>query len=112
MDKDKLIKYRQAVQNLLSRYVAEDVTGEDVEVQLIFDVERDHYQWMNVGWEGLKRVYRSIVHFDIRDNKIWLQQNLTELNPAEDLISMGVKREDIVSGLQPPYKRPYTNYGT
>ncbi|NCR20079.1 MAG: XisI protein [Microcystis aeruginosa LL13-03] len=97
MDKDKLIKYRQAVQNLLSRYVAEDVTSEDVEVQLIFDVERDHYQWMNVGWEG---------------NKIWLQQNLTELNPAEDLISMGVKREDIVLGLQPPYKRPYTNYGT
>ncbi|MDB9404366.1 hypothetical protein PN470_08690 [Microcystis sp. CS-574] len=35
MDKDKLIKYRQAVQNLLSRYVAEDVTSEDVEVQLI-----------------------------------------------------------------------------
>ncbi len=27
MDKDKLIKYRQAVQNLLSRYVAEDVTA-------------------------------------------------------------------------------------
>jgi hypothetical protein len=22
------------------------------EVQLIFDVERDHYQWMNVEWEG------------------------------------------------------------
>ena len=50
------------------------------EVQLIFDVERDHYQWMNVGWEGLKRVYRSIVHFDIREDKIWLQQNLTDLN--------------------------------
>ncbi len=27
MDKDKLIKYRQAVQTLLSRYVAEDVTS-------------------------------------------------------------------------------------
>jgi len=24
---------------------------------------------------------------------------------------MGVPREDIVLGLQPPYKRPYTDYG-
>lgn len=111
MDTDKVMKYRQAVQTLLSRYVAEDVGSEDVEVQLICDVERDHYQWMNVGWEGLKRVYRSIVHFDIREDKIWLQQNLTDLNPAEDLMAMGVKREDIILGLHPPYKRPYTNYG-
>lgn len=108
---DKIIKYREAVQSLLKRYVAEDVASEDVEVQLIFDVEGDHYQWMNVGWEGLKRVYRSIVHFDIRDGKVWLQQNLTDLNPADDLIEMGVEREDIVLGLQPPYKQPYTDYG-
>jgi hypothetical protein len=32
------------------------------------------------------------VHFDIREDKIWLQQNLTDLNPAEDLMAMGVKR--------------------
>jgi hypothetical protein len=35
----------------------------------------------------------------------------TEENPAEELIKMGVPREDIVLGLQPPYKRPYTAYG-
>jgi len=27
------------------------------------------------------------------------------------LVEMGVKREDIVLGLQPPYKRQYTEYG-
>lgn len=30
---------------------------------------------------------------------------------AEDLVEMGVPREDIVLGLQPPYKRQYTDYG-
>ncbi|EGJ32086.1 XisI protein [Moorena producens 3L] len=43
-----------------------------MEVQLIFDTVRDHYQWMNVGWEDLNRIYRSIVHLDIKDGKIWL----------------------------------------
>ena len=66
---------------------------------------------MKVGWNGSKRIYYSVIHFDIKDGKIWLQQNATDLNPAEDLIEMGVLREDIILGLQPPFKRPYTNYG-
>ncbi|TAE94364.1 MAG: XisI protein [Oscillatoriales cyanobacterium] len=86
-------------------------SDDEVEVQLICDTERDHYQWMNVGWEHLNRIYRSIIHIDIKDGKIWLQQNLTDQNPAEELVEMGVPREDIVLGLQPPYKRPYTDYG-
>ena len=61
--------------------------------------------------EHLTRIYRSIIHIDIKDGKIWLQQNLTDQNPAEELVEMGVPREDIVLGLQPLYKRPYTDYG-
>jgi XisI protein len=108
---DKLAQYRQYVQTLITRYAEDDVSDDQVEVQLICDTERDHYQWMNVGWEHLNRIYRSIIHIDIKDGKIWLQQNLTDQNPAEELVAMGVPREDIVLGLQPPYKRPYTDYG-
>ncbi|BAU13587.1 hypothetical protein LEP3755_41270 [Leptolyngbya sp. NIES-3755] len=108
---DKLTQYREAVQKLLSQYASDDHSDDQVEVQLIFDVDRDHYQWMNVGWQGFDRVYRCIIHIDIKDGKIWIQQNLTDQNPAEELIKMGVAREDIVLGLQPPYKRPYTDYG-
>ena len=108
---DRLAQYRTHIQELLRRYASEDVNSDGVEVQLLFDTERDHYQWMNVGWEGFTRVYRSIVHFDIKDGKVWLQQNLTDENPAEDLIEAGVPREDIVLGLQPPYKRQFTDYG-
>lgn len=108
---DKLATYRELVQSLLTRYANEDVVNSEVEVQLIFDEKRDHYQWMNIGWEDLKRVYRCIIHFDIKDGKIWLQQNLTDQNPAEELVALGVPREDIILGLQPAYKRQYTDYG-
>jgi hypothetical protein len=40
---------------------------QDIEVQLIFDTERDHYQWFNVGWKGFNRIYLCLVHFDITD---------------------------------------------
>jgi hypothetical protein len=108
---DKVEKYRESVQTLITRYASEDSSSQDVDVELVVDVQNDHYQWLNVGWEGLNRVYRCIVHFDIKDGKVWLQQNLTDRNPAEELVDMGVAREDIVLGLHPPYKRPYTDYG-
>lgn len=108
---DKIAKYRECVQGLLTRYASSDVSDEEVEVQLILDTERDHYQWMNVGWHQFNRVYRTIMHFDIKGGKIWLQQNLTDQNPVEELVEMGIPKEDIVLGLQPPYKRQYTTYG-
>lgn len=108
---DKLTEYKQVVRQLLSRYSQGYALDDDIETQLLFDDEHSHYQWMDVGWQGSKRVYQSIMHFDIQDEKIWLQQNLTEQNPAEDLVNMGIPREDIVLGLQPPFKRPYTDYG-
>lgn len=108
---DKLEKYREYVEQLITRYANSDQNTKDVEVQVIMDTVRDHYQWMNVGWEGFKRVYSCFIHLDIKDGKIWIQQNWTEDDLAADLVEMGVPREDIVLGLHAPYKRPYTDYG-
>ena len=108
---DKVVLYREYVQSLMTRYATSDQMKDDIEVQLVMDTVRDHYQWMNVGWEGLKRIYNCYIHIDIKDGKIWLQQNWTEEDPAAELVEMGVPREDIVLGLHPPYKRPYTDYG-
>ncbi|BAY35098.1 XisI protein-like protein (plasmid) [Nostoc carneum NIES-2107] len=108
---DKIAKYRESIQKLLTYYANDDVDDKEIETLLIFDTERDHYQWMNVGWQEFERIYRCVIHFDIKNGKIWLQQNLTDQNPAEELVKMGVPKEDIVLGLQPPYKRQYTDYG-
>ncbi|MDF5719747.1 MAG: XisI protein [Rhizonema sp. PD37] len=108
---DKLAKYQEYVKILLTNHASDDISDNDVEVQLVLDTERNHYQWMNVGWQGLNRIYRCVMHFDIKDDKIWLQQNLTDSNPAEELVMMGVPPSDIVLGLQAPYKRQYTDYG-
>jgi hypothetical protein len=53
----------------------------------------------------------AVLHFDIKDGKIWLQHNATDTDVGQELIEMGVAKEDIVLGLHPPYKRPYTGYG-
>ena len=61
--------------------------------------------------KGQWRIYHTVLHFDIKDGKIWLQQNTTDLNIGQELIKMGIPKTDIVLGLHPAYKRPYTGYG-
>lgn len=108
---DKIEHYRQLVQALLTRYAAEDIAATGVEVQLSLDPVRDHYQWLNVGWDGANYVYDCYVHIDIKDSKVWIQRNWTEEQPAVELVKMGIPPQDIVLGLQPPSNRPYTDYG-
>lgn len=51
---DKLAKYQECVQSLLTRYAKEDVADSEVEVQLIFDEKRDHYSVDECGMVRFK----------------------------------------------------------
>ncbi|MEG4172949.1 MULTISPECIES: element excision factor XisI family protein, partial [unclassified Microcoleus] len=68
--------YRQHIQNLLSQH-ASLVWDERIQAQTIFDTERDHYQLVYVGWRNHRRIYGPVLHLDIMDNKIWIQQDGT-----------------------------------
>jgi hypothetical protein len=52
-----------------------------------------------------------VLHLDIRDGKIGLQQNTTERQVAHDLMAMGVPSQDIVLGFQAPEVRSHTGFG-
>jgi XisI protein len=108
---DKLERYRACVQNLLEKYARFGSRNGEIENELFFDLVRDHYQLARVGWKDLERVYYTVLHLDIKGEKIWLQHNATDSDIGRELMEMGVAREDIVLGLHPPYKRPYTGYG-
>ena len=108
---DRLGHYRYCIQTLLEQHSHYSKSDEAVETELCFDSIRDHYQLMRVGWKGLSRVYHTVLHFDLKDGKIWLQQNTTDVDVGQELMDLGVPKEDIVLGLHPAYKRPYTGYG-
>ncbi|MDJ0554073.1 MAG: XisI protein [Microcoleaceae cyanobacterium MO_207.B10] len=110
---EKLEKYRLLIRQLLNNHTSLEVNNSDseIEYQLIFDTENDHYQLLEIGWNRLKRIYNCFIHLDIKDGKIWIQRNMTEVDLAQDLVEMGIPKEDIIIGLHPTYKRPYTGYG-
>lgn len=104
---DKLAQYRQALKQILAEHAQSSSTTDTVNAQLIFDEERDHYQLNYVGSQGHKRIFGPIMHFDIQDEKIWIQYNGTEDAVAKRLVEMGIPPKDIVVGFHSAYKRQY-----
>ena len=107
---DKLEVYRQAVQQVLTKYGSYKPINVQVDVQTIFDTERDHYQLVYVGWRDSDRFYGVILHADIIDDKIWIQQDGTEQGLANQLVELGVPKHDIVLAFDPPNLRKYTDF--
>ncbi len=107
---EKITAYKKYIMNLLQDIGSDIPSSEDIETQYIFDTERDHYQLFQVGWEDYDWIHGCILHLDIRNNKIWIQHNGTELGIADELVELGVPKEDIVLGFHAPYKRKYTGF--
>ncbi len=107
---ERIEKYRAAIKTLLKRYANIGSSPGEVEVQVIMDTEHDHYQMVHVGWQNKRCVYGCVVHIDIKDNKIWIQHDGTEIGMANELVALGIPKENIVLGFHAPYKRQYTDF--
>jgi hypothetical protein len=107
---DKLQQYRQVIRQVLTEQAHPYSHSNDVDTEIICDTEHDHYQLAYVGWEEQKRIFNLILHFDIKDGKIWIQHNGTETAMAQALMDKGVLASDIVLGFHSPFKRQFSRY--
>ena len=65
---DKLAKYRQLVKSILSEYTQYKPTCNDLEIQAIFDEQKEHYQVVTFGGKA-KNMY-IIVSFILTSSLI------------------------------------------
>ncbi len=107
---EKLTKDRNYVKNIITEYSQYKPSYGDIEVQVVFDEERDHYQLLNVGWHGNRRVRGCVLQIDIKDKKIWIQHDGTEIGIANELLDLGVPKSDIILAFLAAYKRQYSGF--
>ena len=108
---DTVENYRQIVKRLLNEYAVLFDVGDELQSQTIFDLEQDRYMLISIGWMGVRRVHDCIMHVDIIDSQVWIQENNTDRSIAEELVAAGIPPKSIVLGVQPPELRAYTDYG-
>jgi hypothetical protein len=107
---DKIAQYRIYIQQILTEYAQGSPSDDDIETELIFDTERDHYQVVYTGWKNRQSVYGCVLHLDIKKGKIWIQYDGTEVGIADELVKLGVPKEDIVLAFHEPLLREYTEF--
>jgi XisI protein len=108
---DRLEFYRQCIRKFLNQY-SQLWKENDIENQIIFDAEQDHYLLLKAGWDGEQRIYYPVFHFDIKDGKIWIQENTTDVEIDKDFEGMGISKKEIVVGFHHPLMREYSDFAT
>lgn len=107
---DRIANYRQIVRRLIEEYASYKPSHGQIETEAVVDLENDHFEVMHVGWDGHRRVHGSVVHIDIIDGKVWIQHDGTNRPVADELVSAGIPRQDIVLGFHPEDVRQHTDF--
>jgi hypothetical protein len=115
---DKLKQYRNIIKNILIEYYKmsnpQGFNNDEIEVseRLAFDEKRDQYIWFRFGWDDKKQIQHIIIYLCIKNGKVWVEEDATNLCVVDDLLLAGIAQEDIVLGFHHPSKRNLTEFAT
>ncbi len=108
---DEVTNYRAIVEQVLGDYAALlNSLKRATQAELVFDREHDRYLLLNIGWRNTRRVHNVVLHLDIINGKIWIQEDHTEDGIAGALEDAGVTKSHIVLGFKSAFLRQFTEY--
>lgn len=108
---DSLIQtMRQAIIQLLKDYQEFLKNDPEVTSELVLDINQDRYILVEMGWQNNRRIYGVLIHIDIIDQKIWIQQDGTEEGVANELVNFGIPKDRIVLGYKSLERRKITEF--
>jgi hypothetical protein len=101
---------KQAIIKVLQDYL--EFLGNDLEseIQLVIDETRDRYLLIEIGWHQNQRIYGTLIHIDIINKKIWIQQDGTEEGIANELVNLGISPQQIVLAYKTLDRRKITEF--
>jgi hypothetical protein len=67
---DRLERYRDIVSRVVEEYASVKPSNGQIDTEAIIDREKDHYEVMHIGWDGVRRVHGCVIHVDIIGGKI------------------------------------------
>jgi hypothetical protein len=107
---DRLTQYRQCVRRILEERATWLPRTVSVKSEVIVDPASDHYELLQLGWNGRRRIHTVVFHIDIIDGKVWVQHDATDRPVVDDLLAAGIPASDIVLGFHPAELRPHTEF--
>ena len=110
MDNLNTVALKQAIIKSLKNYLEFLGNDPESEIKLVIDETQDHYLLIETGWHQNRRIYGTLIHIDIINEKIWIQQDGTEEGIANELVNLGISPQQIVLAYKTPERRQITDF--
>ena len=107
---DKLNTYRKVIEKVLNKHQAYQPSHGQIEALAICDTKNDNYLLMDLGWDNTGRVHAVVFHLRILNDKIWVEWDGLETGITQELLDVGINKEDIVLGFYRPERRALTEF--
>ena len=95
-------KEREAIQN-------DQKNG--LNAHLTINEAKTDFLLLKTGWANKLFVHTITFHIELKDDKVWIYENKTDIDLAKVLTDKGVAKEDIVLGYLSPALRQLSGYG-
>ncbi|MBI5916721.1 MAG: XisI protein [Bacteroidetes bacterium] len=107
----KVKKYQSAILKVLQEYAAiKSSLMPDVVNKVVADTANHHYLLVRMGWHQDKDVYYPVFHFDIIQEKVYVQENRVGVRIYQELIAAGVAENDILAVNKADYPKTVYKY--
>jgi len=108
---DKVIQCQDIIIEVLTEYI-DYLSGSSspIKPHLVADENNKHYLLVWMGWKDVEHIYSIATQIDIINDKIWIQEDRTEVGIANLLVEKGIPKSDIVLAYFTPLHREYTEF--
>ncbi len=113
---DKMKHYAELLREILTKYKEIDAraTNSDVKQKsdsiFVLDEAGGVFAWFGFGWTEQGRTRAMRVFVRLKNDKIHIEEDLTEEGIGTILLERGVPPKDIVVEFHPPEMRQYTEF--
>lgn len=105
---DRLSLFREKIKEILGSFAAlvkRTSRAKQIDTVTLFDEESDNYMVYRIGWEDKKRIHLTMMYVRIVEGKIWFEENRTEIDIAQELMDLGISKDEMCLGFIHPLLR-------
>jgi hypothetical protein len=107
---EKIKHFQEVIKRVIEAYIATDKLNPEEELYLVIDDVKMHYLLYHNAWKRDSRSYGCLLHVRIKNDKIYVEYDGTDVGFADVFADEGISKKDIVLAFHAPTKRPYTAF--
>ena len=108
---DRVKKYQQILEHFFKERAAiQDRQTSGLKSHLLVNEQQTDFVLLKMGWKKKLFVHAVVFHIEIKEKKIWIYEDKTDIDVAKVLVEAGILKEDIVLGFLSPTLREFSEY--